>query len=367
MRNFAMPTHNTRGVSEQDRAFFAQLDGAKQSNIYYQSKEWPLLDTAKQFITQLEQEGRLAEIYQEDVAYYKESGKMGGGIYGIDGFTLENMEVSQGTIDLDKFSTGEYALVNASQILDDTKNEGRLDAYEIGDTIEVEFSDGMKKSYEVMAIAEIPYPLSTQSFSLLEMNAFVPEEDVRKHSEDQGAMYSILQVDPDKWNSVEQAVQQYVEQSENLSYVSKQTYLKEYEGYIRMFYIVGGILSVVLALIGFLNFTNAVVMGILSRRQELAMVEAVGMTGRQVTAMLIWEGISYAVFTFILTVIANYTVLRVLVQMFAGEIWFFTYRPTLLPIFICLPFLLIMTTAIPYFSGRSARKQSVVERIKTAE
>ena len=55
-----------------------------------------------------------------------------------------------------------------------------------------------------------------------------------------------------------------------------------------MFWIVGGSLSLILALIGILNFINAIVTGILARKQELAMMEAVGMTGKQMKWMLSW-------------------------------------------------------------------------------
>lgn len=367
MRNFGMPIRTTNGVSAQDRAYFEQIEGVKQSNIYYQSTMCPLIDTAKQLIQQLEKEGKISQIYQESVDYYKESGQMECGIYGIDSFVLEHMAVNQGTIDSQKFMDGGYAIINASQLLDLTQNEGYLDAYEIGDTVEVEFLDGTKKSYEVMADAEIPYPMSTQSYSVLGLNIFLPQKDLLEHLEDQGAMYSVLQVDPDKWGAAEQAVKEYVEQSENLCYVSKQTYLDQFDGFVRMFYMVGGALSLVLALIGILNFVNAVVTGILARRQELAMMEAVGMTGNQLAAMLVWEGTSYAVFTLIFTVAANYTVIRLLIQTMAGEIWFFTYRPTVLPILICLPFLLGIAAVIPYLAGCNMRKRSVVERMKTAE
>lgn len=52
-----------------------------------------------------------------------------------------------------------------------------------------------------------------------------------------------------------------------------------------------GALSVILALIGILNFINAIVTGIYARKREFAMMQAVGMTGRQLKAMLIWESV----------------------------------------------------------------------------
>lgn len=364
MRNFALPVVNMKGVSEADREFLGSLDGVEQSNVYYQNTFAPLPDEVRSFMEQL---SGVNPIYQDSLDYYLQSGQMEGGIYGIDAFALEHMTVYDGEVDPEKFAKGGYALVNVQQVLDETENERFIDVYKAGDSIEVEFVDGAKKTYEVMAVAELAYPLTTGRYSLIGMNVYVPAADELEHAEGTGAMYSVLQVDPDKMDAVEAAVKEYVERSDNLSYVSKQTYLDEFYDFVNMFYLVGGALAAVLALIGILNFVNAVVTGMLARRQEFAMMEAVGMTGHQLAAMLVWEGIFYALFTIVFAVIANYAVVGFLVKALAGEIWFFTYRPTVLPILICVPILIGLAAAIPYLAGRSMRKRSVVERMRVAE
>lgn len=58
-----------------------------------------------------------------------------------------------------------------------------------------------------------------------------------------------------------------------------------------MYRLVGGVLCAVLALIGILNFINSMMTSILSRYREIAMLQSVGMTGRQVKNMLIYEGL----------------------------------------------------------------------------
>ena len=61
-----------------------------------------------------------------------------------------------------------------------------------------------------------------------------------------------------------------------------------------MFLLLGGALSFIVGLVGVLNFFNAVLTGIIARRRELAVLQAVGMTARQQRAMLVWEGLLYA-------------------------------------------------------------------------
>ena len=79
-----------------------------------------------------------------------------------------------------------------------------------------------------------------------------------------------------------------------LDYESKATYAGEFESMRSMFLLLGGALSFIVGLVGVLNFFNAILTGIIARQRELAVLQAVGMTGRQLRAMLIWEGLLYA-------------------------------------------------------------------------
>ena len=145
---------------------------------------------------------------------------------------------------------------------------------------------------------------------------------------------------------------------------SKQTYLDEFASYINMIKLVGSTLSIILALIGILNFINSVVTGIISRKRELAMMNAVGMTGRQIKQMLTWEGIHYAILTAICSVAFGTLISRVAVNLIAGESFFFTYHFTLLPILAGAPILIAMSVLIPLLSYRMICKDSIVDRLR---
>ena len=64
-----------------------------------------------------------------------------------------------------------------------------------------------------------------------------------------------------------------------------------------LFILIGGVLSFVIGMIGILNFINTILTSIISRQKEFAMMEAIGMTKRQLTRMLILEGLYYAAIT----------------------------------------------------------------------
>ena len=117
-----------------------------------------------------------------------------------------------------------------------------------------------------------------------------------------------------------------------------------------MIVIVGGFLSFVLALIGILNFVNTILTGILSRKQEFAMLESVGMTRKQLREMLMWEGGYYALFTSIVAVLAGSILSMTLIKSYTSGFFFFTWKFTVLPILICIPFLLLIVLFVPYLA-----------------
>ena len=126
-------------------------------------------------------------------------------------------------------------------------------------------------------------------------------------------------------------------------------------------------MSAILALIGILNFINAVITSIQTRRREFAVLQSVGMTGKQLRLMLIGEGICYiggtALFTLTLGSLLGYG----LVYAIANQMWFFTYHFVIAPVLLVLPVLFILAVLIPSACYRQMNKQSVVERLREAE
>lgn len=74
-------------------------------------------------------------------------------------------------------------------------------------------------------------------------------------------------------------------------------------------------ISLILALIGIMNYINTVVGNIESRQKELAILEGIGMTQRQINRMLVREGAIYAIFAVLLTGIFGLPVTYLLYQM----------------------------------------------------
>ena len=107
-------------------------------------------------------------------------------------------------------------------------------------------------------------------------------------------------VEEGKDRDVDAWIESYTESSEPLmDYSSKLQYVEQFSSITGMFLMVGGSLAFVIGFIGLLNFINSILTGIISRQREFAMMQAIGMTRRQLTKLVIVEGLYYALLTIV--------------------------------------------------------------------
>lgn len=124
--------------------------------------------------------------------------------------------------------------------------------------------------------------------------------------------------------------------------------------------------TLILALIGIMNYMNTVIGNIQNRRTELAILESVGMTEKQMDNMLVYEGILLALGSVLITGTVGlgltYLVFQSVNYMKAP------FTVPILPVMIEILFILVICTAIPVITRKLlSGKQSVIERIKGQE
>ena len=217
--------------------------------------------------------------------------------------------------------------------------------------------------YTVAALVTVPNAFSYRYFGadefVLGADAFVRDTGTRC------VMYYAFDTTKKSNASMESFLQDYTEnQNPKLDYESKSTYAGEFENVRRMFLILGGALSFVVGLVGVLNFFNAILTGIAARRRELAVLQSIGMTTRQMQILLSLEGLLYTLGAAVLATVLVLIAVPFLSRTLNHMLWFFTYRFTVWPILMILPLFAVMGVAIPLFSGRAARRRSVVDRLR---
>ena len=150
-------------------------------------------------------------------------------------------------------------------------------------------------------------------------------------------------------------------------YESKSTYAAEFEGMRSMFLLLGGALSGIVGLVGVLNFFNAILTGIITRKREMAVLQSIGMTGKQLKTMLVCEGLLYALSSVLLSLVLAVVLGPLAFSALQSMFWFFTYRFTLAPILAVAPVFALLGALVPLAVYRSISKHTVVERLRESD
>ncbi len=155
--------------------------------------------------------------------------------------------------------------------------------------------------------------------------------------------------------------------SEALIYNAKSDELAAERDYITSSRIVMGALCALLLMMGIANYFNVTMTSLAMRRRELAVLESLGLTRRQLRKMLLLEGI----FTALLVTLGVLTVGSLLLWaegiLIKQRLAYFVFQYPALPLVLCLSLLFFLCGALPLSMYRKTEKQPVVERLKVME
>ncbi len=113
-----------------------------------------------------------------------------------------------------------------------------------------------------------------------------------------------------------------------------------------------------------MNFANTMVTSIIVRSRELAMLEAVGMTGMQLRKKLMKEGFTYFLWTMGVSLAASSILNVTAIRFLAEEMGMFVWRFTLVPLGICLPLIMLLIVIIPVIAYKRLSKRSIIDRLR---
>ncbi|WP_028530543.1 FtsX-like permease family protein [Paenibacillus sp. HW567] len=370
INNTAIATRGERegdpySLSAEVRSKLSKIDGVESvDNVYYNTDLYPIDANIRAVLEPLttvpKPDPLIASTIKEDFIWLN--------LYGIDPgwYDLVQKDVIEGTFDKQKFDSGSYVLITESLV---TPEENTV-YYHPGDLIQY---GSLGKSYEVLAVLKYNalYAATTKSFSANGYNAFFPSSELDRalpsKSKPSMALSATLHVDSSKLDSVAQTVKGLTSATNDLVYKSRADYRDELGGFIRIFQTVGYGLSFVIALIGIVNYINTVLTGVISRRNEFALLESIGMTKRQLKRVLIYEGMYNVLFTAAITSSLGVFLTYNISKSIADNIAFTVFHMGWLPFILVIPLLGIIAFTVTLSSYRMLAKATIVERLRQVE
>jgi putative ABC transport system permease protein len=291
---------------------------------------------------------------------------LGCGLKGIDSLQLGEINKTLSVpIDVEAFEHGEIAFINSRN-----GNENDIEIADCFSEVSVlDIKGGEKEDgFQMINGGMVSYNGSgigsSTSFSgpeILISNSFLQQYFSEPH---------ILSVDINTQSADEESIYNTItdlSKSQEVEMISRYAARKDMQDAKTIMMVLGGGVSLILGLIGIFNFVNVMSVGIITRKQELATLESIGMSKAQLKSMLKKEGIGYAVITIIccLTIgnLLNYIIFLLIKNVAAYAR--FTYP--FLAIFLMYLIIAMICFSTPEIVYRSISKKTLVERLREGD
>lgn len=273
--------------------------------------------------------------------------------------------LEDGSSDYDKLMSGDYILTA------DNDNAAEIYGWEftVGDTIALHYYDGAKmveKDVTILGILNDRYNLDHDG---LEGWFLMPEQVILNWlSYDSLNAHLLVSTDTDKEETVCQSLTEMLEKKSewNLETYAERKVVYEQTAN-QMFAAISG-LAVFIMMFGILSMMNTLITNIVTRKQELAMLEAIGMSKVQIRKMLLGESLFLILVTVGVTItigtLSGYVLSNMLYNVGA---FYMAFR---FPANLALIYAGVLTAVpllITLVSMHSFSKEALVERLRGIE
>ena len=233
------------------------------------------------------------------------------------------------------------------------------DGYAPGESIAFDFENGSGTYTYQGKIAG--------SFVSADTYLVIPE-GVYRSMNPRGTAYGYLWVDCDKKDvaSVEQSLNTLIS---NTSHIKMDTYharLQSAEFASSMMKLGCYLFMAVVGLIGFMNMANTIIMNITTKKQEYGVLQAVGMTNKQLNLCLQLQGLMFTVGTICVALIIGLPLGYALFS-YAKHNGIFgmnIYHVPIVPIFIMIFLVGLLQIVLSCVLSSNLKKETLVERIR---
>lgn len=305
-----------------------------------------------------------------------------GNVFGVSESFWEDVTIYEGENNLDalkeKMETGDYVIVGTiiDRLTGEAEEETQLQQQlQVGDSITFLKDGKEEKTCTILAKATV---VATEYETYAGANGatyiggdapFLYMSDTKfKELYEEPTIFSYsFNAGQGQKENLEGFLADFTGENTSVAYTSTKLLQEQLASNRNIVLLVGGMIGVILAFAGLINFTNMMVTNIITRRHEFAAMQSIGMTNRQLRRLIMDEGLYYAagadVIGGLLAVILGTTVLKNVLN--SPSMWYFTLRFTLVPALFIAVIYLILAAVIPVVVLHFFNKGSVVERLRT--
>ncbi|MFL8709860.1 ABC transporter permease [Clostridioides sp. GD02377] len=263
-----------------------------------------------------------------------------------------NNNLVDGKINFERLQTGDEIVITHV----DTAKEMGVKA---GDKIKLTLYDGdkiIKKEFKVQAIA-----MGSPSFGI--GKDFI-DRTLKHDSTSSLGIYT----EEGKYQEIKDSIKKIAKSNGFLETDFLDSRVESNKAVISFIKIMGYTLTCIIGVIGFMNLVNTMITSIVTRKKELGMLQAIGLTNKQLVKMLNSEAIYYTSRMMIGSILSG-GILGYIAVIFLKKtgLSYATYALPIVPILLMAVCILIAQFITTYLIGKSFNKESLIDRVRYSE
>ena len=230
----------------------------------------------------------------------------------------------------------------------------------VGDELQIE-ANGRTWKVKVMGIVDgnIPYGgYDTLFIPLGLLSEIVPVENLNYQF--------IVDTDDSNWEAVKEEIQKIIPPASRLYISTLDEWVGAYREKLLNYRIPVYVFIMFIGVFGMINLLNTLITNILTRKRELGVLQAVGLSGKQLSKMLLIEGLFYTFGVLFLSVSFGTLMGYLLCTVFSAMSVFgkVSYHFPIFEMFSFFLWMLAVQMLFSYSTVRQIKKQSLVHQIR---
>lgn len=294
-----------------------------------------------------------ADIYRDP--FGNEEERRYGSLSGFDEeYTKElEKELIEGEVNYENLKKGNGVIYNYPSYAEE-------EGIKIGEKVKLTIFDG-SRSFEKEFVVEAMCYVGESEF-IVPNNVY--DELI---TTDTTAKISII-VDEKKKESVEKSLQAIADRNNFIKLVTASAEIEVYEDALKIMKTLAYSLVIIVGVIGFMNLVNTMITSIITRKRELGMLQAIGMSNKQLVRMLQIEGLFYTMGTLFITLtIGNLVGFLAFLAFKNSGASYAVYSYPLLETIIMIVSITVAQLILTYVISNNFNKQSLVDRVRYSE
>lgn len=265
--------------------------------------------------------------------------------------------VIEGSIDVNNLRTKNEIIIFREL------NDHRFNT-KVNDIIKININDGeneFEESFKVQAIVDRSDMESVDLISLGE--PFLIHNELLNNITNKDCTIKLQIKCNENTDGINKILSQLVNNNSNIKLKSFIETKKELESDFMGFKIVGFSLVIVIAIISLVNYINTILASVISRKREFGILQAIGVSNKQLFSILNFEGWFYLCISTLIAVVIGSTLGYLIVKLIENEAVFVNYKYPIILVAGIILVVVIIQISISKILINGIQKDSLISRI----